>query len=420
MSNADTLFTRGSLDDVLRALREKRVQELVEQIPRDQFCASADDQIVEHVTSKIEITPLTIYEDRMEMDQNEGKMDVSGHWDRNSFRDHGPIYTASVRVTVTIPFTGDPNLWQLYPNPRRLSAPRATIRQPGRDGVGYLDIAMEHPADGDPAGRFKRHLEETLEDLRFALANQAKQIKQFHQALPDRIRQIVERRRKYLEQHDEVKKVLDIPLKHRPGAPSVEPIKVKRKMVRPLPPAPSTPPEPGIRDEDYEHILKVMRHEGRTFEATPATFAKHDEEELRDIILAHLNGHYEGDATGESFRGAGKTDIRIESGNRAAFIGECKVWRGQKQLTEALDQLLSYLTWRDCKAALVIFNKDVAGFAGIQQKVPEALAAHANHISSIDTNQPGEWRLRFRSATDPDRRITVHVFLFNLYSDRGA
>lgn len=213
--------------------------------------------------------------------------------------------------------------------------------------------------------------------------------------------------------------MLDIPLRQRDGAPSVEPITVRRKIVRPLPSSPNKPPEPGIREEDYEHILKVIRHEGRTFEATPRTFAIHDEEGLRDIVVAHLNGHYEGGATGESFRGLGKTDIRIESENRAAFIGECKVWRGPKQLSESLEQLLGYLTWRDCKAALIIFNKDVAGFSGIQQKVPETLAAHSSHIVQVKVDHQGEWRFRFTSSSDSDRQVTVHVFLFNLFTRIG-
>lgn len=78
---------------------------------------------------------------------------------------------------------------------------------------------------------------------------------------------------------------------------------VKRKLVRPLPPAPKGgyKPEPGITDDDYKHILSVIRHEGRTFETTPSTYAVHDEEELRDILLAHLNGHYQGAASAEAF-----------------------------------------------------------------------------------------------------------------------
>lgn len=413
MRDSDVLFNSHHLDDVLRA-QGSRAQDLVDQIPQDQFCASTDDQIVEHIAADMEIIPLSIYEDRMEMEQREGKMDVSHNRRYNAFRDRGPIIVASACVTVTIPFTGDPKLWTLRPSPHRLTAPQARIRQPGHDGIGYLEVRMEYPAETSP-NEFKSELDSLLDDVRFSLDNQAKQIETFNRRLPDTIYQAVARRRENLKQHDAIRTVLNIPMKLRPGAPSIEPIPVKRKIVRPLPSGLSTQPEPGIRDEDYEHILKVIRHEGCSFETAPATFTKLDEEELRDIILAHLNGHYEGDATAEAFRAAGKTDIRIESGNRAAFVGECKVWRGPQQLTEAIDQLLGYLTWRDCKAALVVFNKGVAGFSGIQQKIPETLRTHANHIKPIATSQPGEWRFRFRSGSDPDREVTVHVFLFNLY-----
>ena len=214
---------------------------------------------------------------------------------------------------------------------------------------------------------------------------------------------------------------LNIPLKKHPGAPDVEELPIRRKLIRPLPPAPSAPPEPAISDVDYEHILKVIRHEGRTWETSPTTYAKHDEEELRDFILAHLNTHYEGDATGETFRNNGKTDIRIEDQNRAAFVGECKVWRGAAELSKALDQLLGYLTWRDCKAALIVFNKNVAGFKELQVKAPETLRQHQNFLKEIKSSNAGEWRFQFRSADDPDRTVTVHVFLFNIFTkDRSS
>jgi hypothetical protein len=186
-------------------------------------------------------------------------------------------------------------------------------------------------------------------------------------------------------------------------------------LVRPLPPAPTAPREAGIRDEDYEHILNVIRHEGRSFEATPSTFAKHDEEELRDIILAHLNGHYEGDASGETFRRLGKTDIRIEVDNRAAFVAECKVWRGRQELNEGIDQLLGYLTWRDCKVALIVFNREVAGYAGLQAMMTASLEAHPDFMRALRNTQPGEWRAQLHSRDDADRHVTLHVFLFNLY-----
>jgi hypothetical protein len=172
---------------------------------------------------------------------------------------------------------------------------------------------------------------------------------------------------------------------------------------------------PTISDEDYEYILRIIRHQGRTFETTPKTYEVHDEEELRDMLLANLNSHYEGQASGETFRKQGKTDIRIEDKNRVAFVAECKVWEGTKKLSGAVDQILAYLTWRDCKASMIIFNKTVSGFSAIRNKVPEILTKHPNFVSQGQVDQLGEWRFRFKSPEDAQRLIIVHVFLFNLY-----
>jgi hypothetical protein len=107
--------------------------------------------------------------------------------------------------------------------------------------------------------------------------------------------------------------------------------------------------------------------------------------------------------------------VRIEDNNRAAFVAECKVWRGPKELTDAVGQLLSYLTWRDCKAAIVVFNKHNAGFSELLQKVPETLAAHPRVRKALGQRADGEWRFVFASAEDEAREVVVHVFLFNLY-----
>jgi hypothetical protein len=135
--------------------------------------------------------------------------------------------------------------------------------------------------------------------------------------------------------------------------------------------------------------------------------------------LAHLNGHYSGGASGETFRRAGKTDIRIEDNKRAAFIAECKVWRGQKELAEGINQLLGYLTWRDCKAAIILFNKNIAGFTELLSKVPETCKSHPKFRKDLGVQSSGEWRYVFTSKEDDLREVTVHVFLLNLYVNEG-
>jgi hypothetical protein len=107
--------------------------------------------------------------------------------------------------------------------------------------------------------------------------------------------------------------------------------------------------------------------------------------------------------------------MRIDFEGRAAFIAECKIWRGAAELAKAIDQLVSYLTWRDCKAALVVFNKQNAGFAEILDKIPEALREHRLHRALRGSHPAGEWRNAFASAQHPSGEVLVHTFSFNLY-----
>jgi hypothetical protein len=416
MSKDDLLFYEHDLDATLRGHVES-IGSKVDSIPQAQFMNARPEDIVEHLSAEMAIDPIVLFEDRAEMDQTETKIDVSGWSDRNPFRDPGPIYVAGVAITVSIPFTGDGSLWTFRPNQWQTVFPRGRVAPARGGGIGHLNIDMAQPAD-EPAERFKSRLDSSLQSIRFFVDAQRKQIDQFNARLPAAIRPAVDARRARVQQHQGLKDVLGIPLKRREGAPQVEPIKLTRKLVRPLPPPPKSgyQPEPGISDEDYGHILSVIRHEGRTFETTPRTYAVHDEEQLRDILLAHLNGHYQGEATGETFRRTGKTDIRIEDNNRAAFVAECKIWKGPKELSQAIDQLLGYLTWRDCKAALIVFNKHNAKFSALVESLPSVFQTHEKFRSDLRPGISGEWEFSMTSREDEGRVVRVHVFVFNLYA----
>jgi len=112
---------------------------------------------------------------------------------------------------------------------------------------------------------------------------------------------------------------------------------------------------------------------------------------------------------------SGKTDIIISAEDRAAFVAECKIWSGPKTVTDAIDQLLGYLTWRDCKTAIVIFNKAAAGFTSLLPKTQEALNSHARFVRIEKVADQGEWMCVFKSKDDDSLLVRVCVFLFNLY-----
>lgn len=169
-----------------------------------------------------------------------------------------------------------------------------------------------------------------------------------------------------------------------------------------------------ISDANYADILATIKHMGSTYERTPKSYAAMKEEDLRNTLLAALNGTYLGGAVGEAFRNNGKTDICIEEKNRAAFVAECKMWTGQKAIADALKQLDSYLTWRDCKTALIYFvrKKD---FLAILQTAEEALRAlpEMRQVQILDKN---EFKCCMISTQNPGQQIQVRVMLFNMYA----
>jgi hypothetical protein len=150
-------------------------------------------------------------------------------------------------------------------------------------------------------------------------------------------------------------------------------------------------------------------------ERSPSAFAKMPEETLRDHYLVQLNGRYES-ATGETFNAEGKTDILVKDGSRNVFIAECKIWYGPKTVTEALDQLLSYLTWRDTKAALLVFsrNKD---FTNVLSSLWQTVQAHPQ--MKRGPNAEGETRMRyiFARPDDANREIILTVMAIPMPSD---
>lgn len=409
------LFYEGDLSETLNN-HTKSLKDKVDSIQQDQFLTTPICDLVEHIKNQLTIEPLRIYKDKAIMDQQETNMDVSHNLNHNPFRCAGPILVPAIKVTISIPYTGDQLLWKLKPNSWRLSLPHANIRPTKRDLIGYVDIIIEQPSS-DAQQKIKTNLDSVLDDIHFYINAQFSQIENYNNSLDSNIQNLVEARRERLNKHNGLANFLNIPLKRNNSAPNIQPINIKKKLAKPLPPSPKNgyTAEPGITSEDYEYILSVIRHEGATFEVTPRTYSVHDEEELRDIILAHLNGHYKGAATGESFRKSGKTDIRIESDSRAAFIAECKIWRGPSELTKAIDQLLGYLTWRDCKTSIIIFNKKNKNFKEILDKTPEIIKSHPRFKQFEKAINDNEWHFQFMSKDDDCRLIQIRVFIFNLY-----
>lgn len=171
-------------------------------------------------------------------------------------------------------------------------------------------------------------------------------------------------------------------------------------------------PEYCISDQDYHNINNIIDMCGTTMEKTARTYFRNDEEELRDHLLATLNTHYD-NATGETLEKIGKTDIHIEFENKAAFIGECKIWHGTKLFTDAVQQLLNYSTWKDIKVSLVIFNKKNKFFQGILNNIEMWVK---ENTKSFQREKQNIWNCRYY-RNDMEIEIDINISVFDLYVD---
>jgi len=226
---------------------------------------------------------------------------------------------------------------------------------------------------------------------------------------------VIARRKRLLDQRGMMER-LGIPIRRREDAPTTYavPVRRKRALIEQLP-KPSRPfqPEPALLEDEYQHILHVIECMAHVMERSPTAFRTMSESDLRMHFPVQLNAQYEGEAAGEVFNFAGKTDILLRHQDRNVFIAECKFWRGPAALTEALDQLLSYLTWRDARTAIILFNRG-RDFSKLLSNIPQVVEAHRSFKRRCEQADETRFRFVLGRPDDPAREVILTVLAFDM------
>ena len=325
-------------------------------------------------------------------------------------------------LNFTIPFDGDENLLYLRPSKcYSIYSKVALVKQPTETEKGKIIIALKYRTQEldqkeDASEIISCDFKRDLQLLQNWIENINLDVEKYNLTLNNSIPTRLNQRKQKAESYIALNEKLNIPIILNPNAPNKQPISLKRKVQknpqRPSTKAPSKEYE--ISDEDYKNIKSIISLAGASFEKTAQTFIKLSEEELRDVVISHLNTHYKGMVTGETFRRVGKTDIQIPFENKSAYVGECKIWHGEKQVLQALEQLFSYTTWRDSKTSLIIFNKKNKDFKNLTDTLDKCLKKH-DRISKYYRTLKNEWECQFIKEKDYSEIISVHIVIFDLY-----
>lgn len=308
------------------------------------------------------------------------------------------------------PFMGMKDLFQCHASTFSLAPyPDIAISQ-GLISLRYEYSLNEMQQDGAKDNALKI-VQSDIKDICEGMSYVNKDVESYNASLHKQALYLLKEKKQKVESFFSLANMFEIPIKKTVYAETHIPL--KRKII-PIAHEYNKEDKYSISDANYADILSTIKHMGSTYERTPSSYVAMKEEDLRNTLLAALNGTYLGGAVGEAFRNNGKTDICIEEKNRAAFVAECKMWTGQKAVADALKQLDSYLTWRDCKTALILFvrRKD---FLAVLQIAEETLRGipEMRQVQVIDKN---EFKCCMVSTQNPGQQVHVRVLLFNMYA----
>jgi hypothetical protein len=270
----------------------------------------------------------------------------------------------------------------------------------------------------DDANDIVSEKDEIIRNIMRQYENIKVEVERSNASLEQYVRNVFSARKQRIQKSSGVLASLGVPIKKSSAVSATFSVPAPQKRKKPILNKPSVKeagftPEPSLDQATYVEILKLIHDVGKEFERLPSLYAGKEEEHLRDHFLMMLEPNFEGSATGETFNKNGKTDILLRHEGSNVFIGECKFWKGEKSYLATISQLLGYLTWRDSKAAVIMFvpNKD---FTSVIETAKEASPKHTNFLKYVDEKDETWFNFEFHLDGDRNRVVKLAVMLYHI------
>jgi hypothetical protein len=317
----------------------------------------------------------------------------------------GKSYPRQV-ITYHLQFRGEPDLLKMTPSTRLLWSTDV--------GVSNGSVTFDVVSWRDDPEEITRQANDVLSNIRRQSEYVSSGVKDFNERLPAAAQAVVEQRKKQHLQQSSLLESLGVPVKRSNRTPETfaVPTVKRRVVVKPSSPDAAYAPEPTLDTSLYTGILQLCRDAGIEMERHPRIYADKDEETLRDHFIMVLSPHFDS-VTGETFNRSGKTDILVRHETANAFVAECKFWSGAQAFIKTIDQVLSYLTWRDSKAAIVLFVRNKQLDPVLDQIAPSA-ERHSCYVSTAASNGEGWDNFNFHLLNDHTRGVRLAVLCFHL------
>ncbi len=403
------MFVDGVIDQVFETSKQS-IKQQIEHESEDYILNVNQTEYCEHLASQYIIEFPELHFDQLSADSYE--KDIPAERFPMSFHVYaGKTYKKDI-VRFHIPYTGDISLLKYRPSSRFTLSGGMDINT--SNGA----LIFEYINFNNKPEEIKREYDQDVNRMMSNYSYLKGDCKNFNDSLLGFTNSIFEQRKQQHFRKNDLLSGLGVPIKQKEGVSntfSVPAPKMRQKIsVKPVVTEKGYKPEPTLDENNYHRILEIINDVGLNFEKYPSTYSGKGEEDLRDHILLLLQPNFENaTATGETFNKKGKTDILLRHESSNVFIGECKVWKGEKQLHATIDQLLGYSTWRDTKSAIIFFvpNKDISS---VLETVSNKTSEHPNYLGSKENTAENWFNFRFHLNGDSNREIKVAIMLYHI------
>lgn len=407
------MFVEGTINEVFESSKQS-IKRQIEHESEDYILNVNQIEYCEHLSSQYNIEFPELHFDQVSADSYE--KDIPAERFPRTFHVYaGKTYKRDI-VCFHVPFTGDISLLRNRPASRYTLSGGMDINTSG----GAL--LFEYISFNNKPEEIKREYDQDVSRMMSNYNYLKADCENFNNSLIGFTNSEFERRKQDYFRKNDFLSGLGIPLKQKKNISntfSIPAPKMRDKItVKPVVTEKGYKPEPTLDKKNYYRILEIIQDVGLNFEKYPSTYTGKGEEDLRDHILLFLQPNFENvSATGETFNKKGKTDILLRHESSNVFIGECKVWKGEKQLHSTIDQLLGYSTWRDTKAAIIFFvpNKDITN---VIETVDNKTSEHSNYLGATEKSAENWFNYRFHLNGDMNREIKVAIMLYHIPKEK--
>lgn len=416
-TNKYELFSEARLSDLIDSKKKALVNE-INTCDKNDILSKDENTFIEEVIQKYKLEVPVMDDTRIIRSKLEEKsIDVSWQSDRYIRNRNEPFYIKGKSIKFTVPFTGNPILFKYTPSTFYISGfSRADI---GQNEI-YLEYEISNYSEdnlNEVADLIENTPRNNINTIREELGFVNNDVSIYNNSIEKLVRDAYSVRKKELKLGLDLEELIKIPLKQRTEIP--EPLKfplIKKKIeiASISKNLKNTEKECVVSLKDYNDILKKIKNMSFIMEQNPKAMKNMGEEDIRWIFLVVLNGHYEElSSTGETFNYEGKTDILIKWEKRNVFICECKIWRGKEILLDTIDQLQKYITWRDTKTSICIFNRNKV-FSKVLSEIELTVREHPCFEKFLGIEDETIFRYKFHRLDDPDRKYYLTILAFNI------